>query len=147
MKYIPETYVYTVVKIEDQFTVSDVNRLTDDEIVALFNIAFLYVKEKLGAHTQYSMMQDKIMSERSIKITNESNFLVTISFYWEKEYEIANDITNFKSVELHLNNKILEDLKKVSNDKKIEWLYADIKNVRFFLPTKEDFLTEDNSLA
>lgn len=146
MKYIPETYVFLSVKIEDQFTVADTNRLTDDEIVKLFNLAFNYIKDKLGNLTQYSMMNDKIMSERSITIHSESSFDVSTSFYWEKEYELPDDINNFKSVELHLSNRISEDLKKVDNDKKIDWLYPDIKNVRFNL-TPISIIKEENEVA
>lgn len=132
MRFVPESYIYVSVKVDDIITVVDLSRLSDDEIISLFNAAFAIIKEKLGALSQYSMMNNKMISERSITSYSESSHLVSCSFHWEKEYELSDELNNFNSVNLHLTNKIREDLKKLETDKRFEWVYPDIKNVRFY---------------
>jgi hypothetical protein len=129
IKYTPETNIHLTVKVEN-FEVIDSNHLSNDEIIKLFNIAFAFIKEKLGPLVQYSLMNDKIISERSIDIIGDNIFNVHCSFYWEKEYEIGEGINNFNSIKLHLNNKIYEDIKKLTTDRKFEWVYSDTHNVR-----------------
>lgn len=132
MKFIVESNIHVSVRIDDIITVVDVERLTNDEIINLFNTGFSVIKEKLGPLIQYTMMNDKIISERSITSNSPSSHVVSCSFYWEKEYELPDEVNNFKSVELHITNKIREDIKKIENDKRFEWVYPDIKNVRFY---------------
>lgn len=132
MRYIVESNIHVTIKVDDIVTVVDPERLTNDEIINLFNIGFQIIREKLGVLSQYTMMNDKIMSERSITSNSETSHLVSCSFYWEKEYELDDEINTFKSVELHLTNKIREDIKKLETDKRFEWVYPAIKNVRFY---------------
>ena len=132
MRFVPESYIHVSVRIDDTITVTDINRLSDDEIINLFNAAFAVIKEKLGTLSQYSMMNNKMISERSITSYSESSHLVSCSFHWEREYELSDELNNFNSVNLHLTNKIREDLKKLEIDKRFEWIYPDIKNVRFY---------------
>jgi hypothetical protein len=128
-KYIPETNVHVTVKI-DSIEVADENRLSNEEIIKIFNIAFTYIKEKLGVYVQYSLMNDKMISERSIEVLENNQYNVSCSFYWEKEYELDETISNFNSIKLHLHNKINEDLEKLIKDKRVDWVYPDIHNVR-----------------
>lgn len=132
MRFVPESYIHVSVRVDEAITVADVNRLSDDEIISLFNSAFTIIKEKLGVLSQYSMMNNKMISERSVTSYSEASHLVSCSFYWEKEYELPDEINNFNSVNMHLTNRIREDLKKLETDKRFEWIYPDIKNVRFY---------------
>lgn len=143
IKYIPETNIHTVIRVDD-FEVQDSSRLSNDEIIKLFNLAFTFIKEKLGGLMQYSMMNDKIISDRAIEVLAYNSFDINCSFYWEKEYELNEDIANFKSIELHLTNKINEDMKKLQIDKRVSWVYPDIKNVRiiFEKPICDETVTE-----
>ena len=142
MRFIPESYIHVSIRVDDIITVVDINRLSDDEIISLFNSAFTIIKEKLGALSQYSMMNNKIISERSVTSNSETSHLVSCSFYWEKEYELPDDVNNFNSVNMHLTNKICEDLKKLEADKRFEWIYPDIKNVRFYKDCPETNIEE-----
>lgn len=144
-KYIPETNVHITVKLSD-IEVVDANKLTNDEIIKIFNTAFSFIKEKLGSLAQYSMMHDKIISERSITVLENKEFNVSCFFYWEKEYELEDTISNFNSIKLHLHNKINEDLKLLSKDKRVEWIYPDIHNVRILCEKCEDNCLELRSL-
>lgn len=132
MRYIAESTIHVSVRVDDTITVSDVSKLTDEEIVRLFNVVFTIVKDKLGNLLQYTMMNDKIISDRGITSLSETSHIVTCSFHWEKEYELGDEINNFRSVELHLTNKIREDIKKLDSDKRFEWVYPAINNVRFY---------------
>lgn len=132
MRFIVESNIHVSIKIDDVITVVDFERLSNDEIINLFNAGFAVIKEKLGTLIQYTMMNDKIISERSITSNSLSSHVVSCSFYWEKEYELPDEINNFKSVELHITNKIREDVKRLESDKRFEWVYPVIKNVRFY---------------
>lgn len=132
MRFIVESNIHVSVRIDDAVTVADIERLTNDEIINLFNAGFAVIKEKLGSLTQYTLMNDKIISERSITSNSMFSHVVSCSFYWEKEYELPDEVNNFKSAELHLTNKIREDIKKLEADKRFEWVYPVIKNVRFY---------------
>lgn len=132
MRFIAESTIHVSVRIDDAVTVGDMEKLTDEEIVRLFNIVFTVIKDKLGNLLQYTMMNDKIISERGITSLSNSSHIVTCSFHWEKEYELAEEINNFRSVELHLTNKIREDIKKLDSDKRFEWVYPAVNNVRFY---------------
>ena len=118
----------------------------NEEIINIFNVAFSLIKEKLGIYVQYCLMNDKVISERSITVLGNGSFNVNCSFYWEKEYELDETISNFNSIKLHLHNKINEDLEKLSKDKKVEWIYPDIHNVRMFFEPCEDNCLELRSL-
>lgn len=137
LKYIPETNIHLTVKVEG-VEVHDPNRLSNDEIIKIFSSAFSIIKEILGELTQFSMMNDKIISERSIEVIKDNTFNVQCSFYWEKEYELGEEISNFRSVELNLCNKIGEDIKDLEKNKKVSWVYPDIKNVRFIFTENAD---------
>lgn len=132
MRFIAESNIHVSIRLDDVVTVVDPEKLTNEEIIALFNAGFTVIKEKLGNLLQFTMMNDKIMSERSVTSNSETSHLVNCSFYWEKEYELPEEINTFKSVELHLTNKIREDIKKIETDKRFEWVYPAIKNVRFY---------------
>ena len=113
MRFIGESNIHVSIMLDDVVKVVDPEKLTNEEIIALFNAGFTVIKEKLGNLLQYTMMNDKIMSERSVTSNSETSHLVNCSFYWEKEYELPEEINTFKSVELHLTNKIREDIKKI----------------------------------
>lgn len=144
-KYIPETNVHITLKVEN-IEVQDVNRLSNDEIIKIFNAAFAAIKEKLGVYVQYSLMNDKMISERSIEVLENNQYNVSCSFYWEKEYELDDTIANFNSIKLHLHNKINEDLEKLIKDKRVDWVYPDINNVRIVYEKCEDNCLELKSL-
>lgn len=144
MRFIAESNIHVSIRLDDVVTVVDPEKLTNEEIIALFNAGFTVIKEKLGNLLQYTMMNDKIMSERSVTSNSETSHLVNCSFYWEKEYELPEEINTFKSVELHLTNKIREDIKKVETDKRFEWVYPAIKNVRFYC-NKPHIVQEENT--
>ena len=130
IKYVPETNIHLVIKVEG-IEVPDPNRLSNDDVIKIFSVAFTSIKDILGELTQFSMMNDKVITERSIELLKDNTFNVQCSFYWEKEYELADEIANFRSVELQLTNKIFEDIKILERNKKVSWVYPDIKNVRF----------------
>ena len=92
-KYIPETNVHITVKVEN-IEVQDTNRFSNDEIIKIFNAAFTLIKEKLGVYVQYSLMNDKFITERSIEVLENNQYNVGCSFYWEKEYELDDTISN-----------------------------------------------------
>ena len=145
MRFVPESNVHVSVRLDDVITVANINRLSDDEIIALFNAAFAVIKEKLGTLVQYSMMNNKIISERSVTTFSETSHLVSCSFYWEREYELDDEINNFNSVTMHLTNKIREDLKKLEIDKRFEWIYPDVRNVRFYKDCPEIIKVEEEN--
>lgn len=130
IKYVPETNIHLAIKVEG-VEVPDPNRLSNDDVIKIFSVAFTSIKDILGELTQFSMMNDKVITERSIELLKDNTFNVQCSFYWEKEYELADEIANFRSVELQLTNKIFEDIKILERNKKVSWVYPDIKNVRF----------------
>lgn len=138
MKYIPETNIHLTVRVEG-VPVEVPQTLTDNEVIQIYNAAFSIVKEKLGTNLQYALINNKIITERSITTSDAElgNHTVNCSFYWEKEYELSDDINNFKSVEMHLTNRIMDDMKKLESDKRFEWVYPRVKNVRFILPQVE----------
>ena len=145
-KYIPETNVHITVKVEN-IEVQDTNRFSNDEIIKIFNAAFTVIKEKLGVYVQYSLMNDKFITERSIEVLENNQYNVSCSFYWEKEYELDDIIANFNSIKLHLHNKINEDLEKLIKDKRVDWVYPDIHNVRIIQEKCEDNYLELRSLV
>ena len=100
MRFIAESNIHVSIRLDDVVTVVDPEKLTNEEIIALFNAGFTVIKEKLGNLLQYTMMNDKIMSERSVTSNSETSHLVNCSFYWEKEYELPEEINTFKSVKL-----------------------------------------------
>ena len=79
MRFVPESNVHVSVRLDDVITVANINRLSDDEIIALFNAAFAVIKEKLGTLVQYSMMNNKIISERSVTTFSETSHLVSFT--------------------------------------------------------------------
>lgn len=143
MRFIAESNIHVSIRLDDVVTVVDSEKLTNEEIIALFNAGFTVIKEKLGNLLQYTMMNDKIISDRGITSLSETSHIVTCSFHWEKEYELDDEINNFKSVELHLTNKIREDIKKLDSDKRFEWVYPAINNVRFYCDKQHVVIEEE----
>ena len=152
MRFIAESNIHVSIRLDDVVTVVDPEKLTNEEIIALFNAGFTVIKEKLGNLLQYTMMNDKIMSERSVTSNSETSHLVNCSFYWEKEYELPEEINTFKSVELHLTNKIREDIKKMSEEQVRkeflqELVFEEIIKLEGFVATAEELEAKYLELA